>query len=658
MSLTYRAEIDGLRTIAIMSVMVYHAKISIGGADFLKGGFLGVDIFFVISGFLITSIIIKELHATENFSFLSFYERRARRILPALFLVILVSLPFAWYFLLPSQIADFSMSILSTLLFGSNFYWFDSLQQYGAESALLKPFLHTWSLAVEEQYYIIFPLLLIVIFKWFKRYAVPLLTAGLLVSLGVSEYVTGRNQSISFYMLPTRFWELLAGSLLANILYFHPEKGNDFVLSKAMPVLGAYLILHSLFFIDFDSNHPGYITLLPVLGTILIIWFANDSELITQVLSSRWFVTIGLLSYSLYLWHYPIFAFGRILNPTPELLDKSIWIFLTFSLSVIGYLCIEKPFRNRSKLKLRWLLYVLSTTFILILALSLTMFIERESSPQTERLKSIYGANEPDNKILADKTWEPLINIHKLHGHTDERGVKANQASQSEKKNSWFSGSPTTKVLIIGDSHSKDLFNAFYLNQELYQGYEFARYGIDLAATPTVYEVMRNSPNFMSADVVIISERYCKQTNEKRLNCEQLKALPRLIEKLQQDGKSILLTSNTPEFGQYNGYENIFDGYLREKEDAYSRIELQKLYYRHQEPLVNRINMKLKEVADKTGVIYVDKFPLICNESLKRCDGDTNSGIKLFYDYGHYTLEGAKYLGKKIFKASWLEVVK
>ena len=170
MKINYRPEIDGLRTIAVISVVIYHLQIFFGSSQFLRGGFLGVDIFFVISGFLITSIIIGEINQTGSFSFSNFYERRLRRLLPALLIVIIATLPVAWYILLPEQLVDFSKSVISSLAFGSNFYWHFSLQEYGAESALRQPFLHTWSLAVEEQFYLIYPVFLLFIYKWYNNF--------------------------------------------------------------------------------------------------------------------------------------------------------------------------------------------------------------------------------------------------------------------------------------------------------------------------------------------------------------------------------------------------------------------------------------------------------------------------------------------------------
>ena len=183
MKINYRPEIDGLRAIAVVAVIFYHAQLSIFDQKFFKGGFIGVDIFFVISGYLITSIILKELFKTGHFSFKNFYERRIRRILPVLLFVMMVSLPFAWVYLLPDSFIDFSKSILSSLGFISNIYFWFSSQAYGAESNILNPFLHTWSLSVEEQYYILFPIILLISFRYLQKYLLTILIVGVLISL-------------------------------------------------------------------------------------------------------------------------------------------------------------------------------------------------------------------------------------------------------------------------------------------------------------------------------------------------------------------------------------------------------------------------------------------------------------------------------------------
>jgi len=372
MQLKYRPEIDGLRTLAVLSVIIYHAEFVVNNSKFLKGGFLGVDVFFVISGFLITSIILSELYKTDKFSIGRFYERRARRLLPALFIVILVSLPFAWHLLPPMQLVDFSKSILSTLVFSSNFYWEYSLQEYGAESSLLKPFLHTWSLSVEEQYYLVFPFVLLMLNRFAKASTITLLFAGLVVSLLFAENITQNNVSFSFYMLPSRFWELLAGALLASYQFQHSPKNNDSLLYKTMPSLGLLLICGSMIFIGIEFNHPGFITLLPVIGTILIIWFGNQKELVTRLLSTRTFVSIGLISYSLYLWHYPIFSFGRYIDSNPTWHDKTLWVILTFVFSIVTYFLIEKPFRNSKAIPKN--IFFTCSAAIIIIILSTTLY--------------------------------------------------------------------------------------------------------------------------------------------------------------------------------------------------------------------------------------------------------------------------------------------
>jgi peptidoglycan/LPS O-acetylase OafA/YrhL len=372
----YRADIDGLRSIAVLSVIIYHAGFNIGEHNLMRGGFLGVDIFFVISGFLITSLLITEFKDTGYLSLTNFYERRVRRLLPALILVSLASVPFAWRLLLPEQLIDYSKSIISSLLFCSNFYWNFTLQEYGAESALLKPFLHTWSLAVEEQYYILYPLLLIACYRRSRVLANVLLAVGLLVSLLFADHMTHKDLSFSFYMLPSRFWELLAGGLLANALHQHPEMFRSRLLQQSMPALGLLLILHALFLQDLHFDHPGYITLIPVLGTMLIIGFGSKDDMVSRVLSSRLFVGVGLISYSLYLWHYPIFAFGFIDNELPSSGEKSLWILITILLSVFSYFLVEKPFRNRKRLSRRRLFSIVGAFALAVLLINVVIINE------------------------------------------------------------------------------------------------------------------------------------------------------------------------------------------------------------------------------------------------------------------------------------------
>ena len=367
MKIVYRPEIDGLRAIAVVSVILYHAQITIFGHQPFKGGFIGVDIFFVISGYLITSIILKELITTGSFSFKHFYERRVRRILPVLLFVMIVSLPFAWMYLLPSSFIDFLKSILYSLGFSSNFYFHYSDTQYAAESGLLKPFLHTWSLSVEEQYYILFPAMLLITFKYFRKYLIHILILGFVVSLVLADWGSRNHAQFTFYVLPTRGWELLAGSILA---YFEIKKGDRDkyqTLNFILPSIGLFLIGHSIIFFEDKMFHPSFYTLSPIIGVCLIIWFSNKNEIITKVLSTKLFVGIGLISYSLYLWHYPIFAYGRIIGLILKFEYVIYWlILLTIPLSILSYLFIEKKFRDKN-FQFKKIFKIVSFTYFFIL---------------------------------------------------------------------------------------------------------------------------------------------------------------------------------------------------------------------------------------------------------------------------------------------------
>ena len=349
MKLTYRPEIDGLRAIAVGAVILYHAQITILGHQHFKGGFIGVDIFFVISGYLITSIILKELVTTGTFSFKHFYERRVRRILPVLLFVMLVSLPFAWMYLLPSSFVDFSKSILYSLGFSSNFYFWYSGEQYGAESGLLKPLLHTWSLSVEEQFYILFPIVLLITFKYFRKYLIHILILGFIISLGLADWTSRNYSSTSFYFLHTRMWELLAGSILAYFEIKLGHRSKNKTLNLILPLIGLILIITTIVFFKFHFPHPSFYTLPSILGTCLIIWFGNEKDFTSKLLSSKIFVTLGLVSYSLYLWHYPIFAFARITDFIQgNLFNKLLLGIIIVILSILSYYFVERPARNKN----------------------------------------------------------------------------------------------------------------------------------------------------------------------------------------------------------------------------------------------------------------------------------------------------------------------
>ncbi|OJF91969.1 acyltransferase family protein [Pararhizobium antarcticum] len=331
----YRREIDGLRALAVIPVILFHAEI-----EAFSGGFVGVDIFFVISGYLITSIIIGD-QEKGRFSILKFYERRARRIMPVLFFVILCCLPFAWAWMLPMQMENFGRSIIAVCLFVSNFlFWQET--GYFAAAAEEQPLLHTWSLAVEEQYYVIFPLVIMLCWRFGRTALVAIIAVVALLSLLLAQYGSIHFASANFYLPTTRAWELLAGSLAAFALSGRTQKPND-ILSLA----GLALIVFSIFAYDELTPFPSFYALPPVIGAVLIILFGAQGTLVARLLSTRAMVGIGLISYSTYLWHQPLFAFARIRSLT----EPTTAVFLTLAaaslvLAYFSWRFVETPFRT------------------------------------------------------------------------------------------------------------------------------------------------------------------------------------------------------------------------------------------------------------------------------------------------------------------------
>ena len=336
----YRPDIDGLRTIAVLPVVLGHAGIS-----GFSGGFVGVDVFFVISGFLITGILLRELEA-GNFSLLRFYERRARRILPALFVVLIATLLVGYFILIPNQFSSLSKSTLATLLFASNFWFLRSTGDYFGDAAELAPLLHTWSLAVEEQFYIFFPLILWLLFR--KRGNLLLITTLALcaLSFALAVIVTNRFPDHSFFLIPTRIWELGLGALLA-MGAFKTIKSR--AVAEAIALAGAAAIIASIVLIDGQTPFPGVAALPTCLGATVIIWTGMSHQtLVARVLSLRLMVAIGLISYSLYLWHWPPLVFARVITGDLHL-DTGLALMLValaIGLAYLSWRFVEKPFRH------------------------------------------------------------------------------------------------------------------------------------------------------------------------------------------------------------------------------------------------------------------------------------------------------------------------
>jgi peptidoglycan/LPS O-acetylase OafA/YrhL len=363
--ISYNPAIDGLRAIAVLSVIFFHLKI-----DFFRGGYLGVDIFFVISGYLISSLIYKELETKKTFSFTQFYERRARRILPALLFVIIFCLPIAWFYIFPYYFKDYLLSLLTSIFFSSNFYFYLTRVVYAAEDSILKPFLHTWSLGIEEQFYIFFPIFFIFLLKFFKKSSMWLVLIIIVLNILFSDWMSKNYFQINHYMILTRGWELMAGVLICLIQRRYNLNLNP-ISNNSLSFLGLILIFFSIFFFNETTRHPSIITTIPILGSMFIILFAKDYTMTNKILSLKPLVWIGLISYSLYLWHHPIIAFKLISHQENNYFFNNYFlIIIIFSLSIFSYFFIEKPFRNNQLISKK--LFFLILAFLVI---SLTSFV-------------------------------------------------------------------------------------------------------------------------------------------------------------------------------------------------------------------------------------------------------------------------------------------
>jgi peptidoglycan/LPS O-acetylase OafA/YrhL len=333
----YRPDVDGLRAVSILAVVWYHAF-----PDLVPGGFVGVDIFFVISGYLITTIIVGEL-STNSFSILTFYQRRIRRIFPALIVVLTAAYAAGWFILLPRDFKLLGDNLLGGAFFFANFVQLRG-QDYFAPDAATNPLLHLWSLGIEEQFYIFWPLLLAVLHSSRMRMIV---IAGIAVaSLAANLALVGDHQSVAFYSPVTRAWELLAGALLAR-----PGAVDGAVIRKIPDNikgwLGLLLIALAIAFLDSTSKYPGWGALLPVAGAVLLL-DARSSQVNRFLLSNRAMIFVGLVSYPLYLWHWPILTYLRIVRDTvPTFLEKDLAVVLSFVLACGTYYLVERPIRQR-----------------------------------------------------------------------------------------------------------------------------------------------------------------------------------------------------------------------------------------------------------------------------------------------------------------------
>jgi peptidoglycan/LPS O-acetylase OafA/YrhL len=338
----YRSDLDGLRAVAVLSVIAYHLS-----ARLLPGGYLGVDVFFVLSGYLITNVIWREA-LNREFTIARFYERRVRRIMPALLFLLIVASACATAVLLPIDLTGYAKSVFATLAFTANLYfWRDT--DYFAQLASDKPLLHVWSLGVEEQFYIIFPLFVVLCIRWRRSALLPLTSVLVLASL-LANILANRGgvSGAAFYLLPTRAWEIGAGALLALA---PPARIAHSWARHSLGLLAAALLIAGLCLKETSLGGLVPAALWVVLGTVLAIYLGNaGGSWLTRGLSRTALVWIGLISYSLYLWHWPIFVFAHyyLVQPSFTPVEATMAVTLAFALATLSWRYVERPFRDRS----------------------------------------------------------------------------------------------------------------------------------------------------------------------------------------------------------------------------------------------------------------------------------------------------------------------
>ncbi len=658
----YRPEIDGLRALAVIPVILCHA-----GIEAFSGGFVGVDVFFVISGYLITLIIYGELQ-NEQFSIIQFYERRVRRILPALFFVTLACIPFAWMWMMPDELKDFSKSVVKVNLYISNFYfWKES--NYFAPDAQLAPMLHTWSLAVEEQFYLIFPVILILLKKCTPKILLVFLSILVLLSLGLSEWGATSFPVANYYLLPTRAWELGVGSMVAiSIHYWQKSQGWG---AQIASFLGLIAVLFAIFTFDETTLFPGLWALFPVLGTALIIAYGKPQTLVGKVLSWKPMVGIGLISYSAYLWHHPLFAFARIRFQGDVL--PEIYLGLSITALVLAYLTwrfIERPFRNKITFSRKQIFIGATIVSILFIVAGK---VGRLQDGIPERLPL---------EVREMVNW-----AHDKNPRRDECHAKKGRFIEP-KKSCIYGEVLLPKFAVLGDSHAMGL--AYQLSLQLIeQGRGLRELSYSACAPVAGYrrtdkvdkcpEYNQHVQQFLFSheeiETVILFARWPLYLEGKRFDNQQggvefgksiyaipveedlnfiksperIPAIGRLyratIQNYLDHGKRIVLVYPVPEVGWHVPYylakELLFDRERMEPLSTSFEVFKQR---------TKNTNEQLDMINDHPNLIRVKAEELFCNTSIvNRCVVQLD-GKPLYIDHNHLNSIGTAMLSAKVMK--------
>lgn len=599
----YRAEIDGLRALAVIPVILFHA-----GFELFSGGFIGVDIFFVISGYLITKIIYQQ-SLIDNFSFITFYDRRIRRILPPLILTALLTIIITMSFT-PSDIKNVGQSLVATFTFLSNYFFYLETDYFNPFNQAA-PLLHTWSLSVEEQYYIFAPLLIYVIAKrrLFKYFIVIII---LMASYNAAVSLTNTNPNLSFYSLHTRTWELLAGTLIAFLCTDYSQLKLHSLLSDIISILSLLTLILCFVTINENFSHPSYVTVIPVVSTAFIIYFSKMAPITRGLLSNRILVGIGLISYSLYLFHNPIFSAIQYHFDEYSLVLKVLSLPFIVSLSVLSYKYIEKPLRRSSwnRKKSLHVLIAISMTSLLILG-----YVAHTKNGFLSYFKRNFHGDA--NLIVNIELEQKLILRERRNYYPSDVGFGC-----KDKK--------CQRILIIGDSFAEDAYLALRslgntkhsirrinLDDECMNGY------ISNASAQICGNNIVDMSLLNDADIVVITAKWQESTYRDGFI---------LAENIVNDTTATVFLVGSILFEDLSSFAFKLSGISNDlrliSELAFVNQRFDRLH----------ISNKLRALAkNNTAIKWIEKSDFFCEMDLQRCtlyDEDFNP---LILDNSHLT---------------------
>jgi peptidoglycan/LPS O-acetylase OafA/YrhL len=623
----YRHEIDGLRALAVIPVILFHAN-----SDFFSGGFVGVDVFFVISGYLISQIVISEVYA-GTFSIMHFYERRARRILPALFFLLLVVTPLSWLTMMPHQFKDYSESVVAVSLFSANvLFWLES--GYFELASELKPLLHTWSLAVEEQFYFVFPIAVLIICRYFRKALFFVFILIFFASLGLAQSLSESSPNANFYLPFSRAWELIWGSTTA--MYVARYGLPRFRHSNLLSVFGIGMILLSVFLLDRTTPFPGIYALPTVVGTAMVILFGNQDTVVGKALSFKPSIAIGRISYSLYLWHFSVFALARLyLNTEPSKVLFAFLIAAVFPISYLSYRFVETPFRDKTKFS-RMSIFAASMCGV-ILFVSLGYYGHQNNGFLEYKLAQIPESRQhllidiKKERDAREKVWRPLLR----------------EASRP------FDSARETAVLILGDSVSEDLYVALSIDNEEFSNFSFRRLSLDDTCMKYLYDsppassicqsevsAIRSSQLSTDAAIVLVSATWQQHT---------VKDITEVLRYFDRPDVTVIVVGSA----NFNDVASL--SYQIARQDI-PKQDWGRFFAGNKRDDWNAQNRRLQSVLVEADTAYISKYDAFCHgpHEQEECELFTDGGNALIYDTGHLTVAGARFLGARARELDWL----